>query len=141
MITLIDIYKLEAFTSSSADGQHTFTVSPTGSVIASIDGEMVGVKLLELGSPTTATAYAKITLNDVTGATGTIFDRNGSGSISGATPAFYPVRQYAVDNTGLTIGSPNSAGMPFPVRGDLTISLGSLGSPVDFSGMEIWIRK
>lgn len=138
---MIDVLKLDAFESNSVDGAWSFTVAPAGSVNASPMGEVVGVKVLDLGSPTVATAYVKITDWQVTGTTGTFFDRNGSASISGATPAFYPVRSYAVDPAGLAIGSPNSDGVPFPVMGDMTITCGSLGSPVTFSGVEIYIKR
>jgi hypothetical protein len=141
VVNLIDVARLNAFESASVDGSHTFTISPTGSVHVSVHGEIVGVKVLDLGSPTVATAYVKITDAKVTGATGTFFDKNGSGAISGATPAFYPVRMYAVDPVGQNIGSPGGGICSFPAVGDMTITCGSLGSPVTFSGVEVYIKR
>jgi hypothetical protein len=141
VIKLIDVLKLDPFLSTSVDGQYTFTVSPTGSIHASPNGEVVGVKILDLGSATVATAYVKVSDSVITGATGTFFDRQGSGTVSGATPAFYPVRVYSVDPAGCAFGSPNSAGCPYPTYGDLLITCGSLGSPVTFSGVEVYIKR
>ena len=132
---MIDTARLEAFESTSADGQYTFTVSPSGSVHASVRGEIVGVKLLDF-APGGANCYVSITDSDVTGTTGTILSLKPSGT----TPIFYPVRTLAVSYDGVYLGSP-TINTTFPVVGDLTITVGSIGSPVVFSGLDIFIKK
>jgi len=131
---LIDHARLEAFESISTDGQYTFTVSPAGSVHSSIKGEIRGVRILDF-APASANAYVKITDGTVTGTTGTILDLKPSGT----TPKFYPIRALAVSYDGVYLGSP-TIHVPFPVTGDLAITLGSIGSPVVFSGLDIYYK-
>lgn len=132
---LIDYARLEAFESISDDGQYTFTVSPAGSVSSSLRGEIIGVRLLDF-APGGANCYVKITDSVVTGDTGTILSLKPSGT----TPIFYPTRALAVSYDGVYLGSP-TINTTLPVVGDLTITVGSIGSPVVFSGLDIYYKK
>jgi hypothetical protein len=128
---------------TSAAGAFSWVIGNTtdANVRAAVDGDIIGVYIKHF-APLSGSTWIKVCYVDIPGTTGTILSLTGEAAISGTTPIYYPVRDMAVNNAGLEIGSPTSTGICYPIWGNnILVSVGSIGSPTTFSGLEILVAR